>query len=177
MLAIAIMYYSVKNNKGPLLIIGGFLLGVSLQTHPSVLVIFPGILIWYLARRDIGLRLKRPWPYLTVFAVLLGYANMIAYNLVNKFASVKYISQKQTYAFIDNPSINTYLTSLFRAGRIIQGDERNNAKKSVSNRIVFVLYYYVCIMVNCRGNIHYCKETPGNAHCAASIFAACHALF
>lgn len=111
-LAITIMYYSVKNNKGPLLIIGGFLLGISLQTHPSVLVIFPGILIWYLARRDIGSRLKRPWPYLTVFAVLLGYANMIAYNLVNKFASVKYISQKQTYAFINRPSISTYFTSL-----------------------------------------------------------------
>jgi hypothetical protein len=126
------MYYSVKNNKGPLLIIGGFLLGVSLQTHPSVLVIFPGILIRYLARRDIGLRLKRPWPYLTVFAVLLGYANMIAYNLVNKFASVKYISQKQTYAFINRPSINTYFTSL-----LAELGELSKAISGIMQRKVF----------------------------------------
>ncbi|MCL5986278.1 MAG: glycosyltransferase family 39 protein [Actinobacteria bacterium] len=111
-LAITIMYFSVKNNKGPFLILGGFLLGISLQTHPSVLVIFPGILIWYLTQRGIGSRLKKPWPYLTAFAVLFGYGNMIAYNLMTNLGSWRYV-HKQSYAFISKHTPSIYFTSLF----------------------------------------------------------------
>lgn len=110
-LAFAIMYFSVKNDKGPLLILGGFLLGVGLQTHASVLVLFPGVLIWYLARRDIGERLRKPWPYLTFLAVLVGYGNMIAYNVMTRLGSLKYI-QKQDYAFVTNHTASLYFSSL-----------------------------------------------------------------
>jgi len=63
-----------------LLVLGGLLYGLALQTHISMLVVIPGLLSWFLARRDLLAWLRRPWPYLAVLAAALGYSNMIVYN-------------------------------------------------------------------------------------------------
>jgi hypothetical protein len=71
----------------------GFLLGLALQTHLSVVALLPGLglyAIW--AGRGL---LKTRWPYLAAGAVLAGYANMIAFNLQNDFWSLRHASSLQ----------------------------------------------------------------------------------
>ena len=109
------LHAAVRRGDGRLLVLGGFLYGLALQTHISMLVVIPGLLIWFLARRDAirGNRawLRRPWPYLAVGAAALGYGNMIVYNVVSR-GGLLADAQLHTYAWEPNPTLISYLDRL-----------------------------------------------------------------
>ena len=110
-LTFAALHTAVRREKGWLLVVGGLLYGLSLQTHVSVVVVAPGLLVWFLARRDILTRLRRPWPYLAALAALLGYGNMIAYNLLTAGGSLADF-ENHTYAWVSEPSWASYWANL-----------------------------------------------------------------
>ena len=100
-----------RRRQGWFLVLAGLLYGLALQTHVSMIVVAPGLLIWFLARRDIGAWLRRPWPYLALGAAILGYGNMIAYNLMTRGGAVADF-QTHTYAWVSEPTWATYWTNL-----------------------------------------------------------------
>ena len=105
------LHTAVRRQKGWLLVLGGLFYGLALQTHVSMLVVAPGLLVWFLARRDILVWLRRPWPYLAALAALLGYGNMIAYNLLTAGGSLADF-EKHTYAWVSEPTLASYWTNL-----------------------------------------------------------------
>jgi 4-amino-4-deoxy-L-arabinose transferase-like glycosyltransferase len=110
-LTFAVLHIALQRKDGRLLVLAGFLYGLALQTHISMVVVLPGLLIWFLARRDILTWLSRPWPYLAVGAALLGYANMIVYNLITAGGGLANF-QGHTYAWVSEPSWSAYWTNL-----------------------------------------------------------------
>jgi 4-amino-4-deoxy-L-arabinose transferase-like glycosyltransferase len=91
-LAFIALAAALRRRSGPLLGLSGLLLGVALQSHPSVIAFLPGVALLALIRapslaleprRALGGRLPLPgrWALLAGALFLLGYANMIAYNL------------------------------------------------------------------------------------------------
>jgi len=110
-LAFLALHQSLRRNNGWLLVLGGFLYGVSLQTHVSLLVVAPGLAVWFLVRRDILTWLRKPWPYLAVGAALLGYGNMIAFNLMTRGGSVADV-QNHDYAWVAEPTWGVYWTNI-----------------------------------------------------------------
>ena len=85
-LALAVFCAAIKRESNWLLALSGFLAGIALQTHPSVLVLLVGMAIWFLAQRRAWLR--RPAPYTAVLLALLAYGNMIWFNLQSRLESV-----------------------------------------------------------------------------------------
>ncbi|MCC7103536.1 MAG: glycosyltransferase family 39 protein [Chloroflexi bacterium] len=76
-----------------LLVPTGFLLGLALQTHLSAIALGPGVVLFVLIKRPSLLR--SPWPYLAVLAALVGYANMIVFNMENSFWSFRHAHSLQ----------------------------------------------------------------------------------
>ena len=109
-LVFAVLHIALRKKDGRLLVLGGFLYGLALQTHISMVVVIPGLLIWFLARRDISTWLRRPWPYLAVGAALLAYANMIVYNLTPGGGLANF--QQHDYAWVSQPTWGMYWTNL-----------------------------------------------------------------
>ena len=72
---------------GPALALGGLALGLALQTHPLVATLLPGVALGVVWRR-VSL-LRTPWPYLAAALFLVGYANVLAYNLDTGFESLR----------------------------------------------------------------------------------------
>jgi 4-amino-4-deoxy-L-arabinose transferase-like glycosyltransferase len=103
-------YAGVRRNSGPLLALSGFLAGLALQTHPAVLVLFPGMLVWFLGRRDLRKWLKQPWPYLAVALALLAYGNMIWYNAHGRIHSLAAYRRRRNQ-YTGNPSLSEYMTN------------------------------------------------------------------
>ena len=110
-LAFFALHQSLRRNNGWLLVLGGFLYGLSLQTHVSLLVVAPGLAVWFLARRGILTWLRKPWPYLAVGAALLGYGNMIAFNLMTRGGSLADV-QNHDYAWVAEPTWGLYWTNI-----------------------------------------------------------------
>lgn len=98
-------------SPAPALPLSGFLLGLAVQTHPSVLTLLPGIAAAVVLPRP-RLLLTR-WPWLGLLGFLVGYANMIAFNLANGFASVRFAQQTRADYTGANPDLGReYLTNL-----------------------------------------------------------------
>jgi 4-amino-4-deoxy-L-arabinose transferase-like glycosyltransferase len=106
------LYAGVQLNSGPLLTLSGFLAGLSLQTHFSVLPIFPGAVLWFLWRRDLKRWFKQPWPYLTVVFALVAYSNMIWHNAHGRLHTLAAF-QRRTDRYTGSPSWSDYMTNLW----------------------------------------------------------------
>lgn len=76
-----------------LLVPAGFLFGLALQTHLSVVALLPGVVAYALWRGQPLLR--SPWPYLAALATTLGYVNMLIYNLTSDFWSLRHARSLQ----------------------------------------------------------------------------------
>jgi 4-amino-4-deoxy-L-arabinose transferase-like glycosyltransferase/glucose/arabinose dehydrogenase len=65
----------------------GFAFGLALQTHPATLVLLPGAALYALwwGRRW----LRTPWPYLALGLFLVGFANVLLYNLLTAGGSFR----------------------------------------------------------------------------------------
>jgi len=71
---------AIRNESRSALLGSGLTFGLALQTHPATLVLLPGAAIYVLwwGRRW----LRTPWPYLALVLFLVGFSNMLAYNLM-----------------------------------------------------------------------------------------------
>ncbi len=87
----------------------GFLWALALQTHSSV-IIYVLAVAGYLAKKD---RLRKAVP--AGIGFLLGYGNMIYFNLVSHFGSVAWLSRK-TYTLEQQPGIFSFCRN---AGRML----------------------------------------------------------
>jgi 4-amino-4-deoxy-L-arabinose transferase-like glycosyltransferase len=92
---------------GFLLVLGGLFYGLALQTHVSLIVAAPGLVAWFLARRDIAKWLRRPWPYVAAGAALAAYSNMLAYHLISGGAAIADF-QQHDYAWVSDPTLGVY---------------------------------------------------------------------
>lgn len=92
------------------LIFSGFLFGLSLQTHPSVITLVPFIICAFLlqGKEKIYYWLNRPAPYLMVVAAAVGYANMIYFNIIKHAETIQYAFNSPTYSIQENPGIQSY---------------------------------------------------------------------
>ena len=72
---------------GAALALAGLALGAALQTHPLVATLLPGVVLGVFWRRFTLLR--TPWPYLAAVLFLVGYANVLAFNVGTGFESLR----------------------------------------------------------------------------------------
>jgi 4-amino-4-deoxy-L-arabinose transferase-like glycosyltransferase len=103
-----------------LLVPAGLLLGLALQTHVSVVALAPGLVCYVLWRRPQLLR--SPWAHLAGLAVLVGYWNMLLYNLLSGFWSLRHArSLQEGYTSGRSVDPDYYLTNL---GALLQSLSR-----------------------------------------------------
>ncbi len=75
--ALGITWAAVASRRPPWLAAAGFAWALALQTHPLVITLLPGVLVWLLLQPEVRGWLRTPWPRLGVIAFILGYGNMI----------------------------------------------------------------------------------------------------
>jgi 4-amino-4-deoxy-L-arabinose transferase-like glycosyltransferase len=96
-LALAVFCTAMEKGSGWLLALSGFLIGVALQTHPSVLVLIPGLVGWFLSQKRGRTWLRRPAPTIAALLALLAYSNMIWFNLQSGFESIAEASSSRNF--------------------------------------------------------------------------------
>jgi hypothetical protein len=109
-LMLLVLYVAVQRNSGPLLVLSGVLAALSLQSHVTVLPMFPGVVVWFLWRRDLLKWLRSPWLYLAIVFTLLFYSNIIWFNAHGRLHSLAAAQRRPQ--FVDNLSRSLYLLNL-----------------------------------------------------------------
>jgi hypothetical protein len=104
-----------SRQSGPWLIVAGALLGLTGQAHPAVVLMLPGVAVWFLLQRKSSIGFRTRWPYLAAAAFLLVYAPIIIYNLQSSLAGVQEVAQRRLYAWGPVASPGAYLQN---AGRL-----------------------------------------------------------
>jgi 4-amino-4-deoxy-L-arabinose transferase-like glycosyltransferase len=79
-LATWLLLRAVRDGSRGALLGSGFTFGLAFQTHPATLVLLPGAAIYVLwwGRRW----LRTPWPYVALALFVVGFSNMIAFNVM-----------------------------------------------------------------------------------------------
>lgn len=116
-----VFVFALKRGSGKLLVAAGLLYGLTLQTHPGIVILAPGLALYFIyaglrphaagAQRSLRSWLKSPWPYLTLAAALIGYGNVIAQSILQPGIEWT-VAQKHDYAYVAQPTLETYLTNL-----------------------------------------------------------------
>jgi Dolichyl-phosphate-mannose-protein mannosyltransferase len=110
LLALAAALYE---NSGAWLILAGFLLGLSLQTHPAILTLYAACLVIFLFQGKERLRqwLRRPALYIAFLAIVLGYGNMVWYNIENQMHSLHEAVTYPSYAIEDHIGVQSFVSN------------------------------------------------------------------
>jgi 4-amino-4-deoxy-L-arabinose transferase-like glycosyltransferase len=114
MLTTAMLLASVvaaERHSGPLLVLGGFLAGLSLQTHLSIVPLLAGMVVWFLAQRRGRRWLRTKWPYLALAAAIVAYSPVIWFNLRTGFATLSEPAA-HPYAYTGRIGLARYLENL-----------------------------------------------------------------
>lgn len=105
------LFRAARDGNGRLLMLAGLLFALALQTHVSAIAFVPGLALGVLLARP-RLLVSR-WTMGAVLALLVGYANMIAYNLLTGFWSLVHArALQQGYTGGRSLDLATYLTNL-----------------------------------------------------------------
>ncbi len=70
------------------LVWAGFMLGMSMHTHPTIVAFLPGVAGWVLWRNLAIVRTR--WPYLAALAFLVAFSPMIVFNILNGGESIRH---------------------------------------------------------------------------------------
>lgn len=108
-LTLLIWAEAVRRDRPALLVGGGAVGGLALQTHPTALVMLVAAALWLVVTRPGWLRTR--WPWLGLLAAMLAVSNLILYNLNSGFNSLAG-AQQRDYAFTGGVDLATYLTHL-----------------------------------------------------------------
>lgn len=85
--------WSVRGT-GSTLVWAGFMLGMSLHTHPTVVAFLPGAAGWILWRNLAVLRSR--WPYLAALAFAIAFSPMILFNVMTGGESIRHAEYTAT---------------------------------------------------------------------------------
>lgn len=88
--------WSVRGT-GSTLVWAGFMLGMSMHTHPTIVAFLPGAAAWVLWRNLALLRTR--WPYLAALAFVVAFSPMIVYNVMTGGQSIRHA----TYTASERP--------------------------------------------------------------------------
>jgi 4-amino-4-deoxy-L-arabinose transferase-like glycosyltransferase len=83
--------------SGWTLVWAGFMLGMSMHTHPTIVAFLPGVAGWVLWR-NLGI-VRTRWPYLAVVAFVIAFSPMIVYNVMTGGQSIRHA----TYTASERP--------------------------------------------------------------------------
>jgi glycosyltransferase AglD len=121
---------SQRRSSGPALVGAALLFGLALQTHPAVIAFAPAMTVFVLwrCRRAVSWR----WMAVAAGAFLVGYANMVAYNLSTSFDSLRSAQRVSgEYATAEDADVGLQLLSsmLLLLARLAGGavDQRSGA--------------------------------------------------
>lgn len=92
-LAFVLILPAITRGSGPSLAIGTFAFAIALQTHPSVMLFIPGVGLAVLLARPRLVRSR--WTIVAAALFMLGYSNVIAYNVLPKGADPYWQQAKQ----------------------------------------------------------------------------------
>jgi len=106
-----------QRRAGLALASAGLLLGLSLQTHPLVVTFLPGIALGVLWRR--WRIVATPWPYLAAALLLVGYGNVVAYNVGNGFESFTSARRMSGEYAQDQQATNGYAPTVMSMGLML----------------------------------------------------------
>lgn len=106
-LAFCVFYIGVTSGRDRWLIASGFLAALMVQTHPITIVGALGMLVWFLSVPEQRARLRKPAPYLTIAAFVIGYAPMIIATLQNPSALAA-AAHSHEYAFVPTMDWHVY---------------------------------------------------------------------
>src|SRR5581483_8006755 len=109
-LTIIALTYAQKKRSTLLWVAAGFLYGLSLQTHPTVIFLAPALLLWVLLDPKNRAQLKTAPPYLAIGATALAYSPALLHNALtwgSTRTSLESVSRR-TYAFGLPESITDY---------------------------------------------------------------------
>ncbi len=96
--------------------LAGLLFGLGLQSHPEVLVLVPVIpIVLAIHEKHLLNWLKQPVVYILTALALLGYANMIYYNIMNRFGSVAFSLSYPQYSLTSEYTATSLSGNYFRA--------------------------------------------------------------
>jgi len=109
-LALLLLARALKREGGWLLVGAGLVLGLAVQSHPTAVVVLPGMALATLLHPRGRRWLRTPWPYLAGLAAVLAYSPIIAYNLLYPGGSLAE-GRQRTYAVADLESAR-YLATL-----------------------------------------------------------------
>jgi 4-amino-4-deoxy-L-arabinose transferase-like glycosyltransferase len=87
-----LLHRAVSRGSGPHLAASGLAFGLALQTHPSAVVIWPGLSIFLLWK---GRRLMGRWMLAAIVVVLLAVSNLLVFNAMTRLAGIA-----KTYAIV-----------------------------------------------------------------------------
>lgn len=105
------VHRAIRTGHGGNLAAAGFVGALALQTHVSALAFAPGLAMAVLLGRP-GL-LRGRWVAVTIVAGVLGYANMLVYNLQHDFFSVIHARNLQEgYTDGQSTDLSTYAVNL-----------------------------------------------------------------
>ena len=117
-LTFLVLALALKRGSGPLLVAAGFCYGLTLQTHPGLIILGIGLLLFFLyaGARGQALKLPRslrawavsPWPYLALAGAALGCGNVVPQNVLHP-ASEWLAAERHTYAYVPSQTFDGYL--------------------------------------------------------------------
>ena len=84
---------AVRRSNGAL-VWGGFMLGMSMHTHPTIVAFLPGAAAWVLWRNLPILRTR--WPYLAALAFAIAFSPMIVFNVMTGGESIRHAEYTAT---------------------------------------------------------------------------------
>ena len=79
--------WSVRGT-GSTLVWAGFMLGMSMHTHPTIVAFLPGVAGWVLWRNLPIVRTR--WPYLAALAFVVAFSPMIVFNVMTGGQSIRH---------------------------------------------------------------------------------------
>jgi hypothetical protein len=93
-IGLLLLHRSLVRGSGPLFVASGFTFGLALQTHPSVLALWPGLAAAMLLRgRALLVERGGRWTMLAGLAAVVAVSNLLVFNVTNDFASIKRAAQ------------------------------------------------------------------------------------
>jgi len=96
-LAFWLLHRWSARGSGKTLVWAGFMLGMSMHTHPTIVAFLPGAAGWVLWRNLPILRTR--WPYLAALAFVVAFSPMIVYNVLTDGQSIRHA----TYTASERP--------------------------------------------------------------------------
>jgi len=111
MLVVWVLLRAIQRDDGRYLVAAGFLFALAMQSHISVIAFAPGLGLALLIGRP--KLLVSPWILGAIAGVLIGYSNMILYNVQNNFYSFVHAQHLQEgYTEGKRADLSFYLTNM-----------------------------------------------------------------